>query len=839
MKHILVLLIFFATTSAYAQKLYTRNDSIPITQDSVTLKAGPYRGNIQWQKSLDNKNWLNLEGKITDSLKVKPDTEAMYRAKVAEGTCLPIYSDTASLIFVKPDIETLPASSILSTSVVLNGKIVSMGGIEVSEKGFYISEVIDSITHGIKVVSSKNDLNFDTTYDYLKPETNYYACAYAINDKGQSLGSPITFKTNEFKIAIVNIKEETDWDYMVIDKDGNYYYLKEINSKPSAFYLKLTGSQNAMTVFFNESGFPEKVVFDDYIFLLGNYNVNNVDIVCISPTGETEIVRNIETQVNWDQSSLKIANNIAAWSDVIRWTGRVVGAIPCAAAIAATGLTFGAGLLVAAVPCGIYILKTSADIREEEFGITDGYTELGKIAGGLGALSNIIGNCQGLVDPASCLIGLGAGALDKWADELEKIENSRIADLTNGKVLLVTGFYVKTSPVTSITGKSALVGGTIIVDQDAIINDRGVYFGTSPNPELTGTKVQIGSEKTTFSGSLTELNPNTVYYVKAFASNGIRTAYGEQVSFTTGQAITPPILTTNPITDITQTSATSGGNITSDGGAAVTASGICWSTSQDPTTATNFTTDGNASSFTSNLSGLTANTTYYVWAYATNSAGTGYGNQVSFTTVASAETGTVTDIDGNVYHTVTIGTQVWMVENLKTTRCNDGSAIELETDRYHWPFLYSPGYCWYDNDEVNNKNTYGALYNWDAVNTGKLAPVGWHVPSDYEWTTLINYLGGENYAGGKLKETGLNHWDSPNTGATNSTGFTALPGGARTTTSSYNSIGETGYWWSSTEIPNSALSAYAWIMYDFSSSARRNINYEFSDGLSVRCMKDN
>ena len=108
----------------------------------------------------------------------------------------------------------------------------------------------------------------------------------------------------------------------------------------------------------------------------------------------------------------------------------------------------------------------------------------------------------------------------------------------------------------------------------------------------------------------------------------------------------------------------------------------------------------------------------------------------------------VVDIDGNVYHTVTIGTQVWMVENLKTTKYNDGTAIPLVTDNTAWGALTTPGYCWYNNDSATYKNTYGALYNWYAVNTGKLAPTGWHVPTDSEWTVLTTYLGGQSVAGG-------------------------------------------------------------------------------------------
>src|SRR5674476_633708 len=116
---------------------------------------------------------------------------------------------------------------------------------------------------------------------------------------------------------------------------------------------------------------------------------------------------------------------------------------------------------------------------------------------------------------------------------------------------------------------------------------------------------------------------------------------------------------------------------------------------------------------------------------------------------------TVTDIEGNVYHTVKIGTQTWMVENLKTTKYKDGTAIPLVTDNKVWINLPTPAYCWYDNDATTYKNTYGALYNWYAVNTGKLAPTGWHIPTDAEWTTLQNYVGGELVAGDKMKATTL------------------------------------------------------------------------------------
>ncbi len=200
----------------------------------------------------------------------------------------------------------------------------------------------------------------------------------------------------------------------------------------------------------------------------------------------------------------------------------------------------------------------------------------------------------------------------------------------------------------------------------------------------------------------------------------------------------------------------------------------------------------------------------------------------------SVQTNTVKDIDGNNYKTVTIGTQVWLAENLKTNKFNDGTAIPLISDPIAWIGRNTPAYCWYDNNAAN-KSVYGALYNWHTVNTGKLCPKGWHVPTDSEWTTMSNYLGGESIAGGKLKETGTSHWVSPNSGATNTTGFTALPGGWLGS-GSFNGITNYGYWWSSKE---DLATGYAWAWH----TGYDNIfNYkDFSgkeNGLSVRCLRD-
>ena len=203
--------------------------------------------------------------------------------------------------------------------------------------------------------------------------------------------------------------------------------------------------------------------------------------------------------------------------------------------------------------------------------------------------------------------------------------------------------------------------------------------------------------------------------------------------------------------------------------------------------------------------------------------------------LAYTQDNTVIDVDSNVYKTVTIGTQIWITENLKTTKFNDSIAIPLVTNSTEWSDLTSPGYCWFDNDEASYKATYGALYNWYSVNTEKLCPTGWHVPTDSEWKTLTDYLGGESVAGGKLKEAGTTHWASPNTGATNESGFTALPGGLRYLGGTFYDIGFIAYWWSSTETPGGNGRGRG---MDFRESDVRSYIGNKYVGYSVRCMSN-
>ncbi len=203
--------------------------------------------------------------------------------------------------------------------------------------------------------------------------------------------------------------------------------------------------------------------------------------------------------------------------------------------------------------------------------------------------------------------------------------------------------------------------------------------------------------------------------------------------------------------------------------------------------------------------------------------------------------GSVTDIDNNVYKTVVIGNQEWMAENLRVSRYNDGTEIPKVADDDEWGELTTGAYCWYDNNSQYDI-PYGKLYNWYAVDTGILCPQGWHVPSNDDWTDMVDYLGGIRTAGGKLKHAGTKYWESPNSDATNETGFTALPGGYRYYESgSFNYMGRVGRWWTKTDYSKSGSDQEIWAndrtMFNGSGGVGTSLYLHKKNGASVRCIK--
>jgi uncharacterized protein (TIGR02145 family) len=344
------------------------------------------------------------------------------------------------------------------------------------------------------------------------------------------------------------------------------------------------------------------------------------------------------------------------------------------------------------------------------------------------------------------------------------------------------------------------------------------------------------------------LKGGTEYHVRVFATNADGIEYGNDVSFTTEPADTPRLTTTVP-SNITSITATSGGTIISDNGASISASGVCWGTSPNPTIANSKSAETiKTGEFISPVTGLIPLTTYYLRAYTTSDLGTNYGEELSFTT--SSVLTAITDVDGNSYTSVTIGNQVWMQQNLKTTRYSNGDLIGTTSPASMDISNESiPKYQWaYDGNE-SNAFLYGRLYTWFVVNDSRnVCPAGWHVPTNAEWIALTDYLisngygeGGSRYKIAKSM-TYFYGWFPDWAGAINvdltgynSSGFSALPGGTRTNTS-FSQSGKASYWWSSSE----ESSTLAWIgcSLSYGSGFTESGSLKKENGFSVRCLKN-
>ena len=381
---------------------------------------------------------------------------------------------------------------------------------------------------------------------------------------------------------------------------------------------------------------------------------------------------------------------------------------------------------------------------------------------------------------------------------------------------------VTTTNVSNITQTTATSGGNVTSDGGANVTARGVCWSTSQNPTISNSHTTDGSGTGSFTSNITGLTANTTYYVRAYATNEKGTSYGEEKSFTTMVNESMPVVTTNEVTNITQTTATSGGNVTSDGGANVTARGVCWSTSQNPTISNSHTTDGNGTgSFTSSITGLTANTTYYVRAYATNEKGTSYGEQRSFTTMVEP------DYNGHEY--VDLG----LPSGLKWATCNVGAdSPEGYGNYYAWGEITTK-LTYTDDNSLTYGLTISELQSLGYIDgSGNLTPShdaatanwggSWRMPTKEELEELENectwtWTTQNGVNGRKVTGPNGNH--------------IFLPAAGYRSESSLNYAGEYGHYWSSTPYENISNRAYR--LY-FRSGYKYVHWYLCCYGLSVR-----
>ncbi|MFZ4456214.1 MAG: fibrobacter succinogenes major paralogous domain-containing protein [Bacteroidales bacterium] len=493
---------------------------------------------------------------------------------------------------------------------------------------------------------------------------------------------------------------------------------------------------------------------------------------------------------------------------------------------------------------------------------------------------------------------------------------------------------VRTTAVVFMSDATATCGGNAVYDNGSFISSRGVCWNTSGNPTLADKRLYLGEGLGEFSGDIGGLTPSTNYFVRAFATNSDGTAYGNQVSFTTSA----PSVTTSAVSEITVNSATCGGKVLNNTlGIGITERGVCWSTTMFPTIADSKTNEGaGGGELVSKLTGLLYDTQYYVRAYATANGVTSYGQQEEFKTsnggltigvnkqpfvgtnmvdmvgsitqnsqlqildygfvygtttlptiensqkIVSTESpakfhslikgliaGTgyyvrvyvktelgraysdsynvytatadqvIKDVDGNEYHTIKIGTQTWLLENLRTTHYRNGDPIPNLTADNDWLNATNDAWCDYNNIEPTDLR-YGHLYNWYAVSDSRnIAPVGWHVATKQEWIDLQIATGDFLYAGAYLKDLKTSDWRTfPSSINLNfMTAFSALPCGYRSVEDGLSKLTRWAFLaWCAEEsdISNARTVELDDAFYEVLMKSRSK-----KEGMSIRCVKDN
>lgn len=462
-----------------------------------------------------------------------------------------------------------------------------------------------------------------------------------------------------------------------------------------------------------------------------------------------------------------------------------------------------------------------------------------------------IGNCHQPIN--YCDFFMMMDSLNTLIDSLQANIDSlkqRVNNLENKQVTIP--IIMIANKVDHVTGTTATVDAMIVYEGGSPVTLRGFCIATTPSPTMANDTVICGSGAGTFTSTFDTLSLGTTYFIRAFAVNSTDTTYSNELTFTTWEY---PTIVTDSAYDVLYITAAVAANVISDGGTPVLERGICWSTSPNPTLADSVMLSGSGiGHFSCLLNEIESNETFYVRAFATNIIGTTYGNEVSFTTL-KAPCGylMVKDIQGNKYHTVQVGSQCWLKENLKTKAYADGTPIAVSSSTStSTPYIYFP------HGDSNNVSQYGCYYNWQAVMHGQSSssanpsgvqgpcPNGWHVPSEDEWLQLIDFVSSQpaNHCGGNpdniaaslseakgwnyssvscaLGDTSVTH---------NQTGFSIMPVGYWA--GSQVSWGESAYLWSATE---NGTSAYI-LKVDATSAEISNPGYWKSDFHAVRCLK--
>ena len=777
-----------------------------------------------------------------------------------------------------PTLTTTIASLITETTASSGGNISSNGGATVIESGICWSTTSLPTTENNKIPSTTTIGSFTSPLIGLTANTTYYIRAYAINSQGTAYGNEISFTTSQITLSIPTITTTaiSAISQTTAISGGN------ITSNGGALVTASGICWNTATLpTTSNSKATSSTTSGSFTGLLSTLTANTKYYVRAYATNSQGTAYGNEISfttspitTNTLCESIDNCNYTFTSNSTPQWTGQ--------STISKDGIDAGKSGTITHSQQSILETTVTGPLDISFWWQVSSEESYDKLTFYIDNVNQINISGEKTWEQLQYYVGQGSHTI-KWVYSKD-VSGSLGSDCGWVDNVVLTSLPISapsltTSEARSICATLGTVDGTITRDGGASITSRGICWSTSPNPTIADSK-KISSSTTFFSASLTPLTINTKYYARAYATNSIGTGYGNEITFTTTD-VSLPIVSISYVADILITAAVVNGRVISNGGLTLSEAGICWSTSPNPTTADRKTIENvNSSSYITHITGLTPNTRYYVRIYATNSMGTSYSDEIVFETLqedifnTSKTYHAVTDIEGNVYKTIVIGTQEWMAENLKVTKFNDGSDIPLETESGVWAGttgwwnLTTPAYCWFNNDSTSYGNTYGALYNWYTINTadngGKnICPTGWHVATDDEWTILEIQLQNNNYNYDSFIDTDNDRTTNNKTAISlasktgwnentsdggvgnpdyltkaNLTGFSALPNGFRQPSGGFMSIQYASYWWTATAMDvTNARNRY--IKEGGSEIGRDETFYtNKKNGYAIRCMRD-
>jgi uncharacterized protein (TIGR02145 family) len=851
LKYIFIAFIWLESGHSALSQYYlkAKSDSISLESDSVLLFVDKYRGAVEWWVNPDlmDYNWMLLTS-TNDTLGVRIDNSAYYRATITDGTCNPVMSDTVYII------EKLTITN--SNQFTVN----SMGGVFLLPSGIKVKIPRGAVTGPKEIrvdIISSDSVNKLAAVHY--PEKISFLSGISVATDAFNFRKPIKIKIPLAAIDGLPVLFEFNnvsgsWfrsDETIIVDNG----VMNMGVEERFVEIILKGSDKKGTTKKAESDLSLNDIRSFFLELYGDIFLR--EDYC-RKLGYTVIAESRDTTGSGGCTAITITEEFEYWACDPPQRGTysaLVVSDECEPelSISPGDLKIRKGDMLQKVTLkagiGDIPLQDQSINLEISGNIYCSPTQYSTNADGI-TWFGVIGDRVGY--GSISIIALFSYYLNTiFASNNAGTEYNEydLKLITKNYGIFVTVYdipVVITVTPNDIICTSATVGGYVIDDNYDPVTERGVIFN--------GVKIQFGNGEGKFSGTLPGLTPGTTYTVMAYATNLAGTAYGDQISFTTKAddcvAVSSTILGDNTCI-CTCTSFSVRTKVSSDENELVTERGVYYGTSENPEiTGIKYQSGSGTGSFIITFPDILQNTTYYVKGYAVLSSNTViFGNLVSF-----SSSGTVTDVVGNVYKTISIGPQVWMAENLNTSLYNDGTPIPYIESPDGWAHATTGARCWDDN--VYHPNL-GAFYNYYAVNTGKLCPAGWHVPHSTVVEAMKSYLvaKGFNYdgttTGNKIAKALASpaYWISsfyigsigndvfPE--KMNATCFSALPGGCRWGEWDVTGIGEgyfvgfgeVGYWWQSDIRTHFDLRHTGAELMEGQASGS-------AVGMSVRCVKD-